>query len=852
MKKVWSIFARDLKRLSRNVIAMVVFAGICVIPSLYAWFNIYANMDPYANTGNIRIAVVNLDTGTEDERVGSLNAGASVEKKLRDNSQLGWVFTDEDTALEGVKSGDYYAAVVIPETFSADLASVFSADIRQPAITFYSNEKKNAIAPKITGSGVSALQQGINDEFVASLSETMTDIMAEKLDQAGGDLDRSMSDLKVSIRTVSDLTGELQDLLGDFHTLKTEADRVTADGREGLSKAGEPLKKASDTTLDLESAVSRDRKQFRAYSDDLRSGITDAGRRLSDLNRSAGEDLGALDSMIQALDTELNRRAEPIVSRAETIQQRNRELLDILSVLNDALPDDPLLRTMLRDLKEDNDRHRQILQLLQSAAAGAKSLHTASSGMYSDVSDGITRSQNALGSALDRVGAAMADRIGASLDEAAAASAHLRGGLETAQEDLTLLEDLLDRISGVLEDTDKSLMDTQSAVERIREQMDEAVTDLDAIESLRVYTELKDAAGTLDSERVSHFLSSPVTMETEVLYPIANYGTGMTPFYTNLAIWVGCVVLVNIFKMEVDQDEKIRDLKPREVYFGRWLLFVITALIQALIVCLGDLLLLGVQCEQPCLFVLCGLWTSFIFMNIVYALAATFKHIGKALCVLLVILQIPGSSGTYPIEMTPQFFQNLHPVLPFTYGVGAMREAIAGVYEAHYAWNMAMLLLFLPVALVIGLLLRPLLLNLNHLLDRRLAETDLMACEENGLIRERMNLTMAARVLFADDAVRERLRVRIDRFEARYQKIVHRAFLLVALIPVIFLALMFLIPEKLVFLILWIVSILAVILFLLIVEYLREHLDRERRMMDMKPEELTEQVHRRKTEQGKA
>ncbi len=852
MRKVWSIFTRDLKRLSRNVIAMVVIAGICVIPSLYAWFNIYANMDPYANTGNIRIAVVNLDAGTEDERVGHLDAGVSVEEKLRDNSQLGWVFTDEETAVEGVKAGEYYAAVVIPETFSADLASVFTADIRQPAITFYSNEKKNAIAPKITGSGVSALQQGINDEFVATLSETMTGILSEKLGQAEGSLDRSMEDLRASILTVSDLTAQLQDLLEDFHTLKTETDRVTADGREGLAEADDTLKKAADTAQKLETTVSRDRKQFRAYSDDLRAGITDAGHRLSDLNRSAGEDLGALNSLIQALDTELNRRAEPIVSRAETIQQRSRELLDVLSDLTDALPDDRGVRTMLQDLKEDNDRHRQLLLLLQSAAAGARGMHNASSGMYSAVTEGITGGQTALESALERVSAAATDRIGASLDEAAAASAHLRGGLETAQEDLTLLSSLLDRISGVLEDTDKAVTETQKAVERIQEQMDEAVTDLDAIESLQIYTELKDAADTLDSERVSHFLASPVTMDTEILYPIANYGTGMTPFYTNLAIWVGCVVLVNIFKMEVDQDEKIRDLKPREVYFGRWLLFVITALIQAFIVCLGDLLLLGVQCERPGLFVLCGLWTSFVFMNIVYALAVTFKHIGKALCVLLVILQIPGSSGTYPIEMTPQFFQNLHPFLPFTYGVGAMREAIAGVYGNHYAWNMAMLLLFLPVSLAIGLLLRPMMLNLNHLFDRRLAETDLMACEKNGLVRERMNLTLAARALFADDAMRERLRVRIDRFEGRYQKIVRRAFLLVALIPVVFLALMFLIPEKLGFLILWIVSILAVILFLLIVEYLREHLDRERRMMEMTPEELTEQVKRSRTDRKEA
>jgi len=108
MNKAWKIFLRDLFRLRKNFIAIVVLAGICIIPSLYAWFNIYANMDPYANTGNLQIAVVNMDAGTNHERIGRLDVGDALEEKLRNNDQLGWNFTDEETALNGVKSGDYY------------------------------------------------------------------------------------------------------------------------------------------------------------------------------------------------------------------------------------------------------------------------------------------------------------------------------------------------------------------------------------------------------------------------------------------------------------------------------------------------------------------------------------------------------------------------------------------------------------------------------------------------------------------------------------------------------------------------------------------------------------------------
>ena len=159
----------------------------------------------------------------------------------------------------------------------------------------------------------------------------------------------------------------------------------------------------------------------------------------------------------------------------------------------------------------------------------------------------------------------------------------------------------------------------------------------------------------------------------------------MTPFYTNLALWVGGLILVSILKQEVDKDEQISRFTPITAYFGRWLLFVVSGLIQGFIICTGDLIILKVQCLHPIAFVCAGMLCSFVYVNLIYAMALTFKHIGKALAVLLVILQIPGSSGTYPIEMTPAFFQHLHPLLPFSYGINAMRECIAGFYKFTYA-----------------------------------------------------------------------------------------------------------------------------------------------------------------------
>jgi putative membrane protein len=319
---------------------------------------------------------------------------------------------------------------------------------------------------------------------------------------------------------------------------------------------------------------------------------------------------------------------------------------------------------------------------------------------------------------------------------------------------------------------------------------------------------------------------------------VENYGTGMTPFYTNLALWVGGLILVSILKQEVDRDKEVPDFTPTSAYFGRILLFLIIGLIQGAIVCAGDIILLKVQCLHPVKFILAGMLTSFVYVNLIFALASTFKHMGKALAVLLVILQIPGSSGTYPIEMMPEFFQRLHPLLPFSYSISAMRECIAGYYHHTYRSGLGKLLVFLLVALFIGLVLRPLLMNLNHLFDVRLAETDLMICETDSKGRDNPQLQRIMQVIMKDDAWRKKLTEKTLAFEKYYPVMVRSGFICMMVIPLVFLILMFSLESKLVYLILWIVSLLALILYLLIVEYLHEEMKKKSVLGEMSSEEL--------------
>ena len=351
----------------------------------------------------------------------------------------------------------------------------------------------------------------------------------------------------------------------------------------------------------------------------------------------------------------------------------------------------------------------------------------------------------------------------------------------------------LEKMKTTLDTSASLLTETAEKVNQAAEKLDTAAQDGN-VETL------KNVLGS-SPEVISSFVSAPVRMQTKALYPVENYGSAMAPFYSTLSIWVGGIILVAMMKVTASENLKraLAPLKPHQIYLGRYLLFLVLGLIQSGLICLGDLYFLGIQCEHPFLFLLAGWVSSVVYVNIIYALSITFKHIGKAVSVILVIIQIPGSAGTYPIEMTPAFFQKLHPLLPFTYGINAMREAVAGIYGFHYAENLLCLAVYVPIALLIGVVVRPWLLNLNHMFDQKLGETELMICEEEGLTKERFRMTAVVSALADKKTFREEMYQRAERFERNYKKRIRRGFAAILIIPLIFLILMFSISSKMVF-----------------------------------------------------
>ena len=228
----------------------------------------------------------------------------------------------------------------------------------------------------------------------------------------------------------------------------------------------------------------------------------------------------------------------------------------------------------------------------------------------------------------------------------------------------------------------------------------------------------------VDPQSIAEFFASPVTIRPESVYPVESYGAAMAPFYTMLAIWVGCIILNAILK--VDTPIELIGATTGQKFFGRYLIFALLSLIQTMVIMTGDLVIFGMDCAHPGLFILSGVVTSLTCSMVAYSMAIAFGNIGKALFVVFLIIQIAGSGGSYPIELLPDFFQQVYLFFPFPYAINAMREAIAGLYHNNYLIYLLQLLLFFGVGLFVGLVLKRPLDGINRYMNDQLDKSEMM------------------------------------------------------------------------------------------------------------------------------
>lgn len=851
MRTIARILGRDLKRLVSSPVALVVAVGVCLVPALYAWVNILANWDPYQNTSTVPVAVVVEDKGAEVPGMGEVNAGDMVRERLEENHQLGWTFVDQDEALEGVRAGRYYAAFVIPPDFTSTLAGVLDGHPTQARIGYYVNEKANAVAPKVTDTGATTLEDQIAGQFVSLAGQTVTQRLQGAVGSAAGDVDGARSSALKSLRATQGRLDDLADSLEDAGGTVDAAREAVGRARETLSATADAaggLASSMDSAL---GSLAGAREGLRSFARGLDDRLGEGASAISGLSSTASQDIGRIAGDVGwaqgRLDAALSRlRAanDDVTGMAESLGAARDEVAS-LEPANDAQ------RALQQQVVSALDEQVSLLEGLASRQAsaldelqgisnevsdGAKSVD----GLATSVNDAVQAGTGSIDALRTDLATGAAPELSSALDALADAGGRLAGGTGSLVPMIEQADAGLAQLDALLAQSQSTLADTADSLRGSADRMGALADDLAAVQSARALPAMGDVLS-LDPTSTGAALGSPVQMVDEPVFPVANYGSGVAPFYTNLALWVGGFVLVAIYKLEVDREglgDESGDVEvtPTQAFFGRWLLLALLGQVQALTCCVGDLAL-GVQCVSPVAFVLAGMAASLVYVLVVYSLAVALKHVGKALAVLLVVLQIPGASGLYPIQMQPAFFRALGPWLPFTYGIGAMREAVAGFYGANYARDLAVLALFAVPALLLGVVARRRLLGANALFDRKMAQTDLLVSERDGE-KDAGRLALLVDALASSPAHREAFLARAARFELAYPRRVRRGVVALLAVPLVLLALLFAHPAKLLLLSLWVVSLVAASAYLIWLEYVHERLEERAGLVRMGKEEL--------------
>ena len=684
MRNIWKVFCTDLRSLSRSFFACAVVVGIVLLPSLYAWLNIYSNWDPYGNTGGISIAVASLDEGYDDDGT-YVNKGQDVVDDLREATSINWVIVDtEQEATDGVYAGDYYAAVVIDRDFSAKMYRMLTDWTGKPAITYYENAKKNAVATKITDTAVESLKRSISENYL----EVVISGIMEQGNLLAADLteDDPETAVKGLLYQAQDLLSASRRMMDAFETAGRTGIVSTQDAAALETALADLNKNLPDGDQLQQSAAEIQRALYVALEKTER-----ALEKLEDAMKHAEENAPALEDARQAALSaakELRRLAADLTRLADRVPG---------SILQSQLGDIAAKCTELAE-KLERMASADVQGLLADCDALVKSLRA--------MADRLPVTEGALRSDLNLVMGQLSDTLDGVKDLSADARA-----IRSALGDVT---QSLDVTMGLL----------RPAAEKMVSSLSDAIDQLQGMDGDGYLDILIDILG---GDPVAYGEYFPEMVQTTVnkVYPIANYGSAMTPFYTVLAIWVGGVILSSLLKVHA-RTAGLTDPKPAELYFGRYLLFFVLSQLQAAIIVTGDLYLLKVQCLHPGLLYLTASLTAFTFSLLIYSMALSFGDVGKALVVVIMVMQIAGSSGTFPIELLPEIYQKIYRFFPFPYAIDAMRECICGMYGGYYGQQLAFLLLFAVAALLIGLLVRRPFMGLNHFMEEKLEETELL------------------------------------------------------------------------------------------------------------------------------
>ncbi|GEP80237.1 YhgE/Pip domain-containing protein [Staphylococcus carnosus] len=941
MKNAIKLFLMDLKKIIKAPAVLVILGGVMILPSFYAWFNLDATWDPYGNTKNIKIAVVNEDKG-DKVRGKRINVGDEVSKQLKKDNHFDWEFVSRKRADHDLKMGKYYAAMYIPEKFTHQITGTLRKDPQRADIEYKVNQKLNAIAPKMTDAGTSAIVQKANDKF----NETVTKALLKEANRLGVKLENeipTINKIQKAVSTANNSVPEInkfakkilyldenQDQIDNYADEFRSLNNYKGDVLNGVDKLNQvnsaipALNEKAKLILTLNEYMPNIRNALNVASNDVPQafprinrgveiasngvdkglqGMNDARGYLSAINQRVdtyqgivndaqnrnqevnnrlqdnlqtspqstsktsennikfslmstdgnsnktsfdSEDANAMDSSLSKallsltqytdqqtestqegigtlediaygiLSSDKPEEFEPVLdnmnSRLEATSKSNQQFIDILSEIEDR--EDVDLSTEINKLEEANNsvnnlirKQNQLSDALSKGSTGKAEavdllktlpqvdrdlkglrnyIQTELNQSLLNVSNQVTSVLNNGDTKLSTVQSKL-NTISQVIDEGEAILKDGQNRIETIQNALPLVEqrymdamavaqryypefeqevnNAASFVRNDLPDIEQRLADTTATVneniptifnrydrlvglldenqpeakqklhdlaEFIRNDLPGVEKDLAKADKLFDEIEDDDAVDKMvdllknDLKKQADVVANPIKINQEDIFPVKDYGSASTPFYTALACWVGALLMVSLLTTDNKHKELASYLTKREEYLGKSGLFYLIGIVQALIVSIGDIVILHAQVEHVGWFIGLTVLISIVFVTIVYTLVSLLGNPGKALAIILLVLQIAGGGGTFPIEVTPEFFQIIHPFIPFSYAVDALREAVGGYVPEILTRKVITLSLFGIIFLLIGIIFKPITDPIMRKVAERAEKSDVM------------------------------------------------------------------------------------------------------------------------------
>lgn len=646
-----AVIRSDVRRLSRSVVTVICVFGLALVPCLYAWFNIMSNWSPYTSdsTKNLKIAVASSDAGTDFVGM-KLNVGDIILEKLKANDQIDWQFPDSvQGVMDGLYAGDYYAGLIIPEDFSASILGFTDGEMDHPEIIYYDNQKMNAVASRVTDRAQGIIKDQINSIFVATIVDELSKFTSV-FNGMGLSAEDALQSLDNQLGSIKSDLKTYAAILNSMSTVTKSAATVTGMTNDLLPDVTNMLVNSRKTIVDIQDRLTTS-KQDVVYA-------ADAIRNTSEEFRNTVE---RLDSAVDGDPAEAGGSYvdwDSLFGEGGITEYEGEILDDLYADVN-------------KQLHESVIRFDDILQ-------------------KTNIDKNLIASMSTLQDSLKNLDSLLAK---------------VEGDIDSQSMTLQQYTDALNSCTVSIESTE----DVLNYMVRMVSNLQSSVNELRTSESFtKLIDLLKDDVGGL-----VEYLSSPANLEVVRVYALENFGSGMAPFYTTLALYASALLSVSLMHTHVKRRNDIPMLNTTEAFFGRYFVFFAIGQFTALITVLGNLYYIGIQCYAPFQFWLAAAISSLVFTLLNYGMVFAFGNIGEAIAIIVLVVQVAGSGGTYPLEMLPQIFRDLYKFMPFNYAMTAMRETIAGSYNHVYLKSILVLLLMaailIPLSLVFSIAFKPVL-----------------------------------------------------------------------------------------------------------------------------------------------